>query len=167
MITSKELIKLFDLQPLIPEGGFFNQTYKSELQIKKECLPNGFGGSRSISTQVYFLLPEGSKSKLHRLKSDEVWHFYLGGPLTIIQLFENGKIEKVILGQDVKNGEKLQHVVPAGCMFGSFPNPKTEYSFVGCTVAPGFEFEDCEMGDKEKLLKQFPEAKEYIEKLTN
>jgi len=142
-----------------PEGGYFKETYRS-----KETIP---GGDRNYSTGIYFLLPEGTFSKLHRIKSDEMWHFYLGDPLTIVQISPQGKVEEVLLGQDVLAGQRVQHVVPAGYWFGAFPNPGSLYSFVGCTVAPGFDFVDFEMGDRETLLKEYPNAKEIIERLTD
>lgn len=144
-ISFQDLIALYELEPH-PEGGFFKETYRDSGVIDQDSLPENFTGDRNFSTAIYFLIPEGKKSHLHRLKSDEVWHFYLGEPLTLIQISEQGKVEKIILGQDVKKGHKVQHVVPKGCWFGSYPNPNSGFSFVGCTVAPGFDFADFEMG---------------------
>lgn len=163
-VTAQELIKLYNLEAH-PEGGYFKETYRAKGAITKEALPKNFKGDRNYSTAIYFLLPEGSKSKLHRLHSDEVFHFYLGGPLTVVQISPEGKVEKIILGQDVKAGEKLQHVVPAGYWFGAYPNPGVAFSFIGTTVAPGFDFQDFELGSRAELLKQFPKAKEVIELL--
>lgn len=163
-ITVQELIKLYNLQPH-PEGGYFSETYRAEGTIAKEALAKGFKGDRNYSTAIYFLLPEGAKSKLHRLQSDEVFHFYLGDPLTVVQILPEGKVEKTVLGPDVKAGHKLQHVVPAGCWFGAYPNPGSRFSFIGTTVAPGFDFQDFELGGRLELLKQFPKAKEVIEML--
>ena len=160
-----ELIELYQLQPH-PEGGYYRETFRDEAVIEKSALPNRFTGDRNISTAIYFLIPEGKKSNLHRIKSDEVWHFYLGGPLILIQISPQGKIDKIILGQDIKNGQRVQHVVPAGFWFGAYPNPQTQFSFVGCTVAPGFDFSDFEMGKRNDLLKQYPHAKEEILFLT-
>jgi hypothetical protein len=101
------------------------------------------------------------------LKSDEIWHFYLGGSLTLVQIFEDGKFEKVVLGQNIEAGEKVQHIIQANCWFCAYPNPKGPYSFVGCTVAPGFDFQDFELGNHEQLLEAYPEAKNIIDHLTD
>jgi len=164
-VNLKDLIELYGLQPH-PEGGYFKETYRASETVVRTALPERFGGDRNFSTAIYFLLPEGSKSHLHRIKSDEVWHFYLGGPLTLVQISPEGKVEKIILGQDVKNGHKVQHVVPRGYWFGASPNKGARFSFVGCTVAPGFDFEDFEMGKREELLRQFPDSADVIEKFT-
>lgn len=166
MVTVKELIKLFNLKPH-PEGGYFKETYRANGTIKKQALPSNFFGDCSFSTAIYFLLPKGSKSSLHRIKSDEVWHFYLGGPLTLVIIHKSGQIENITMGQNVQDGQRMQYVVPAGSWFGVYPNSDTEFSFVGCTVAPGFDFNDFELGNKDVLFKQYPNAKEIIEKLSN
>ena len=151
-LLPQDLIKLLDLKPH-PEGGFFRETYRSKEKT----------GGHNLSTAIYFLLPKGAVSKLHRLKSDELWHFHLGDPLTLVQIFSD-RMEKETLGSKVTAGEKLQHVVPAGCWFGAYPTGA--YSLVGCTVSPGFDFADFEMGDRKKLLNDFPQATEEIRKLT-
>ena len=164
--TADELVRLHNLQPH-PEGGFYNEYYRDKGAIPKSVLPNRFKGDRNYSANIYFLLPEGKKSNLHRIASDESWHFYLGGPLTVIQISPEGNVEKIILGQDVRSGQKVAHIVPAGYWFGAVPNAGSRYSFVGCTVAPGFDFADFEIGKRAELLKQFPQAKEVIELLTD
>ena len=165
-MTVDELVTLFNLQ-VHPEGGFFRETYRDKNVIKENALPRCFGGDRHVSTAIYFLLPEGNKSHLHRIKSDEVWHFYLGGPLTLVQISPEGEIQSVILGQDINAGQRLQYVVPAGYWFGAYPNAGSRFSFVGCTVAPGFDFSDFEMGNRIGLIKEFPKAKEVVEFLTS
>lgn len=153
-ITIEELIKLYAMKPH-PEGGFYRETYRSR------ATANG----RNICTAIYFLLPAGAKSRLHRLGSDELWHFYLGGPITIAQIFPDGREERVALGPDPKAGQVQQHAVPAGCWFGAYPAPGTKYALVGCTVAPGFDFDDFEIGGSAALLKDFPNSAELIKKL--
>jgi len=165
-VTVKELVTIFDLKPH-PEGGFFKETFRDLGSIPQKALPSRFKSDRNFSTAIYFLLPEGTKSRLHRIASDEVWHFYLGDPLTIVQISPKGEVEKIVLGQNVKAGQKVQHVVPEGYWFGAYPNSGSRYSFVGCTVAPGFDFADFEIGKRPELLKQFPKAKEVIEFLTD
>lgn len=161
----KELIGLYGLQRH-PEGGYFRESYRSAGLATAAQPPGSLAGPRNFSTAIYFLLPGGDKSNLHRIKSDEVWHFYLGGPLTIAQLRPDGSVEYTVLGRDIKAGQKLQYAVPAGCWFGAFPAVGTDFSLAGCTVAPGFDFKDFELADRAELLKQFPAARQMIERLT-
>ena len=161
--TVAELISLYRLQPH-PEGGFFNETYRSIGVYKGLLAP--FKGERSYSTAIVFLIPKNVTSALHRIASDEVWHFYLGGPLTLIQITPQGQVETITLGADVLKGQLLQHVVPAGHWFGACSVDGSDYSFVGCTVSPGFDFADFEMGKREDLLRMFPGAKNFIERFT-
>jgi predicted cupin superfamily sugar epimerase len=137
-----ELIQLLDLQPH-PEGGHYTQTYKSELIVQTER------GARAASTSIYFLLSEGSKSHLHRLQSDEGWHFHEGAPVRIVEITTKGMYKETIIGSNFKAGQLLQYYVPAGSWFGS--ESLGEYSLVGCTVSPGFEFEDFELLSKKAL----------------
>jgi len=154
-LTAEDLIRICALRPH-PEGGFYRETYRSAAR----------SGDRNCCTAIYFLLPAGAKSRLHRLNSDEIWHHYLGGPVTIAQLFPDGQEERVVLGPDILSGQVQQHVVPAGCWFGAWLEPGSKFSFVGCTVAPGFDFEDFEIGGRPALLKEFPASAEVIRKLT-
>lgn len=144
-----------------PEGGHFVETYRSEGSVQLEA---PFYGARSYCTGIYFLLSEGERSAFHKIKSDEIWHFHLGDSMTLHQISPEGNLETIIIGSDFSNGEKLQHVVPAGYWFGGYTNGK--YSFVGCTVAPGFDFKDFELADTKELKKKFPEHREIIEKLS-
>lgn len=131
-----------------PEGGYFVETYKSDLLLDTPR------GKRAASTAIHFLITKDSISHLHRLSSDEGWHFHLGDPLLVIEITPDGKLIETRLGPNFENGEKLQHIVPAGHWFAS--TSTGEYSFVGCTVSPGFEFEDFEMAKYEKLATDFP-----------
>lgn len=149
------LIRLHKLAPH-PEGGFFRETYRA---AKSAATPRG---RRSWSTAVLFLLKEGDVSRLHRLKSDEVWHFYAGGPLRVSSINPDGAVTSALLGP----GGKFQHVVPAGSWFGAAAEPGAGWSLVGCTVAPGFDFRDFELGSRRELLKRFPGAAKIIRKLT-
>jgi predicted cupin superfamily sugar epimerase len=165
-ITAQQLIQEFSLQPH-PEGGYYRQTYRSQELISHEALPLRFAGARAYSTAIYYLLPRDSKSNLHKIASDEIWHFYLGDPLEIVELSPTGELRSTVLGQDVRMGQKLQHVVPAGIWFGARPVSGSEYSFVGCTVAPGFDFADFEMADRSALLALHPQLRSTIELLTD
>jgi uncharacterized protein len=161
MISAKSLIRKFDLKKH-PEGGYFAESYRSSEIISRQALPSRYKGDRSFSTAIYFLLPTGAVSRLHRIASDEIWHFYLGGPLELLQISPDGKLGKLILGPDVAEGQKIQHAVPAGFWFGARPAEGSPYSFVGCTVAPGFDFTDFELADAEVLLRTFPALREEI-----
>ena len=160
------LIRLYDLRPH-PEGGHFRETYRAGMTLAQAALGSAFSGARNCSTAICFLLAENEFSRLHRIKSDELWHFYRGGPLSIVQISPKGAVETVILGRDAEAGEKLQHAVPAGWWFGAYPAPGGGYSLVGCTVSPGFDFADFELGRRAELLKRFPGARAIIERLTD
>lgn len=153
-----ELIAHYQLSPH-PEGGYFRETYRAEAKLP--------GTARSLSTAIYYLLPAGERSLLHRIGADEVWHFYRGDPLLVIELRAGGPPKVTRLGADHRKGEQLQHVVPAGTWFGAMPAPGSQFSLVGCTVSPGFEFSDFELGQREALLSQFSECKEAVLSLTS
>jgi predicted cupin superfamily sugar epimerase len=163
-VTWEKLVELYGMLPH-PEGGFYKETYRGEGLIPAQALAKqGHHGDRAHSTAIYYLLPPGTKSMLHRMCSDEVFHFYLGGPMTLVKLGPKGEVETARLGQDVEKGMVLQHVVRAGWWFGGYCEGKT-FSLVGCTVAPGFDFADFELGDGEKLAKDYPSAKALITRL--
>lgn len=164
-MTVAELVQFYDLCQH-PEGGYFKETFRSREVIPKGALSSQFGGERNCSTAIYFLLPQGTKSHLHKIASDEVWHFYLGGPMDLVEIDTNGLVKVTTLGQDIKSGHKLQHVVPAGNWFGGFPRPESEYSFLGCTVSPGFDFAEFELGKRSELTNLFPHAEKIITELT-
>jgi predicted cupin superfamily sugar epimerase len=148
-----------------PEGGFFREVYRSKEWIPHAALPQRFSGSRAFSTSIYYLLQSGDFSAFHRIHSDETWHFYAGGPLEIVTLLDGGAVS-TILGTNVGRGEHLQYTVPSGVWFGARPCVDTHYSLVGCTVSPGFDFADFEMGHSERLCREFPSALAVIEALT-
>jgi predicted cupin superfamily sugar epimerase len=149
-----------------PEGGYFRQTYRSEVVIARAALPAAFSGDRPVSTAVYFLLDGKEFSGFHRLRSDEVWHFYTGEPLLVHVIDPQGNYLRILLGLDPEAGQFLQAVVPAGCWFASLVADWSSFSLVGCTVAPGFDFEDFEMGKGEELGARYPQHRELIEQLT-
>jgi predicted cupin superfamily sugar epimerase len=148
-----------------PEGGYYKETYKSELSIPGSALPNNFGGDRVCSTAIYFLLEQGHFSAFHKIKSDECWHFYAGQTLEVFVLNNDGILAIIRLGNDIENGEVFQYVVPANCWFASRPAANASFSFVGCTVAPGFDFRDFELATKQDLLLKFPQHEKMIEEL--
>jgi uncharacterized protein len=150
------------LQPH-PEGGYFRETYRSPLTIPA---PDGYAGSRSASTAIYFLVTAAEPSHLHRLATDEIWHHYAGDSLELVIIHSNGNLETKILGKDIANGCALQVVVPAGTWFGGRIVAGGRYVLCGCTMAPGFDFEDFELGERHELLSQYPEHREEILALT-
>ena len=160
-MTAQKLISLYSLLPH-PEGGWYKETYKSVESIPAGAISARFGGSRSFSTAIYFLLEQGSFSAFHRIKSDECWHFYAGDPLLIYVINDNGELIEIKLGADIENGEVFQCVIPANHWFASKPSESSRFCFVGCTVAPGFEFEDFELATAETLLKLSPLHSAFI-----
>lgn len=162
MTTADDLIRDLRLQPHPEEGGFYRETYRAA-----ETAPfAGYPSPRNHSTAIFYLLKPGTFSALHRLRSDEVFHFYLGGPVRMLQLWPDGSTRQVVLGQDIERGQHLQLVVPRGVWQGSCLEPGADFALLGCTVAPGFEFEDYDHGDRADLLRQYPNERELIERLT-
>lgn len=161
MVTATQLITQYQLQQH-PEGGYYLQTYCSREKIRVDALPGRFGGDRYFSTAIYFLLERKQFSAFHRIQSDELWHFYTGTGLHIYVIHPDGKGEILKLGNDLGNGYSFQQMVPAGCWFASKPVDENGFSFVGCTVAPGFDFADFEMGERKALLKEYPQHQEWI-----
>ena len=160
------LINHYNLLPH-PEGGFYRQTYVAEDSIPSVALPERFDGNRPFSTAIYFLLPHGSFSAFHRIKSDEVWHFYEGCALNIHVIHPNGDYACLKLGRNMNNGESYQLVVPANAWFASEPvGDAGSFALVGCTVAPGFDFADFELADAEKLVEQYPNQAQLIRRLS-
>lgn len=143
-----------------PEGGFYKETYRAELSTNFE----GFEQSRSVSTGIYFLLTQNNFSAFHRIKSDEMWHFYAGDSVSVFVIYPNGRLEEIRLGLNLENGEVPQAVVPRNAWFAS--RTQGEYGLVGCTVAPGFDFQDFEMADRTELITKYPDHQEIIQSLT-
>jgi len=165
MKTANYWIEKYHMQAH-PEGGYFAETYRSAETIPQDALPKRFEGERNFSTGIYFLLESHQFSALHRIQSDEMWHFYYGTPLNVYYIDHQGFVQTIKLGDNPENGEVFQAVVPSGVWFGSKPAQPNGYSLVGCTVAPGFSFADFEMASREKVMKQYPEHKEIIIILT-
>ncbi|WP_299428789.1 cupin domain-containing protein [uncultured Meiothermus sp.] len=153
------------LQPHL-EGGFFRQTYIARESIAHPHLPGRYTGQRAFSTAIYFLLEYPDFSAFHRLQSDEVWHFYAGSALTIWMLSPQGQPTHTQLGPDPTQGQGFQTVVPAGYWLGASLNAPESYALVGCTMAPGFDFSDFELAQREQLVRQFPQHRDLIERLT-
>lgn len=149
-----------------PEGGYFREIYRSSEQIPGNSLPERFSGPRSFCTSIYYLLEGNDFSGFHRLSSDEIWHFYTGSSLAIHSINPQGILSQILLGNDFENGEVFQAVIPAGCWFAAKPNDPESFILIGCTVAPGFDFNDFELGSRGELIKKFPQYKQLIERFT-
>lgn len=145
-----------------PEGGYYSETYRSKLTFKKSHLKKKFGGRRSYSTTIYFLLEGKQFSAFHRLKADEVWHFYSGSPLNIYVIQKNGNLNKIVLGKN----HYYQTVINAEQWFAAEVTDPKSYSLVGCTVSPGFDYRDFELAEEKKLVKLYPHLKGLISRLT-
>jgi predicted cupin superfamily sugar epimerase len=168
MPTAEELIEFLGLEPLEIEGGWYRQTYISAETISADHLPERYSVDKPFSTQIYFLLrsKHDSFSAMHRLPTDEVYHFYLGDPVEMLLLASGGTSEVIILGGDLFGGQYVQHTVPAGVWQGSRLVSGGEWALMGTTMAPGFTLEDFEAGSREGLVAAYPDRKEWIAQLT-
>lgn len=164
-MSVETLVKQLELLPH-PEGGFYKETYRSSLTLSRECLPPGFEGERNIATGIYFLIEKGNFSALHKIKSDETWHFYAGDALEVIEISEKGIATITPIGPGILNGETFQYTVKANTWFGSRVRAGGKFSLVGCTVYPGFDFSDFEMAGRQELIRRFPQHQSLITELT-
>jgi hypothetical protein len=139
-----------------PEGGYYREVYRAAESIPKEALPPRYSAARSFSTSIYYLLEAGDFSGFHRIKSDELWHFYGGDPLEL-HIVAGSEYQKVLIGRDLHAGHSLQYVVPHGAWFASRPARGSVYSLLGCTVSPGFDFVDFEMGTPAAVFSDRPD----------
>jgi len=155
-MTATDLIALFSLEPHVQEGGYFRETYRSK---------QNFGAS-SLSTAIYYLLTPTTRSLMHRLRSDEVYHFYLGDPIEHLQLCPDGTGRVEVLGPDLLNGQKVQLVVPAGIWQGSRLKAGGQWALLGTTMAPGFIIDEFELGGRKALTESWPKFDEIIRNLT-
>lgn len=149
-----------------PEGGFFRETYRAKEIIPKKVLPKRFKGDRVFSTGIYFLLCNNDFSAFHCIKQDEMWHFYDGTSLDIHVIDKEGLYSLVKLGRDFYAGDLLQVIISEGCFFAAEVRAKDSFSLVGCTVAPGFDFQDLEILKREELTSLFPQHEEVVERFT-
>jgi len=165
-LSAQDIIRWLRLKPHPEEGGYYSETYRSRETISPACLPDRYGSARSLGTAIYYLLTPDTCSRIHRLKSDEVFHFYLGDPVTLLLLEPDHAGRTLILGPDLIGGQHLQAVVPRNVWQGSFLNPGGEFALLGTTVAPGFDYADFEHGVRDDLLRQFPDQVDLICRLT-
>jgi predicted cupin superfamily sugar epimerase len=145
-----------------PEGGYFAETYKSPKFVKLQ----EYEGSRHTCTAIYYLLLGREFSSFHRMKSDELWHFYTGSALTLHIIQKDGQLREIRLGANIDDGEIFQAVVESGYWFAASVYERNSYSLVGCTVSPGFDYRDWELADKNVLVHMYPQHRSIIEKYT-
>ena len=166
MITAEQIIELFEMRLLPEEGGYYVETYRSDEKIGQAGLPVRYNGERSLGTAILYLLTPDAFSRLHRVASDEVFHFYLGDSVTVLELHGDGSSEVITLGPDIAKGQCIQTVVPRGSWQGCFLNKGGKFALMGTTVAPGYESADFEAADRDELLKRYPVRRELILNLT-
>ncbi|KOR28314.1 hypothetical protein TI03_05000 [Achromatium sp. WMS1] len=167
MQNADKWIQDLNLMPLPEEGGMYREIYRSQELITQAALPKRFTGDRCYATSIYYLLKYPEFSAFHRLKQEEIWHFYDGQALTLHIIDLQGNYAQKMMGRNIDNGEVLQHVVYAGQLFAAMPTYKDSYSLVGCTVAPGFEFTDLEIPSRKVLLNTYPQHKDTIMQFTH
>jgi predicted cupin superfamily sugar epimerase len=163
--TLENVIRTLQLKPH-PEGGYFRETYRSSGEIGTESLAPAFSDKRNYFTCIYYLLTSESFSSFHRIVQDETWHFYDGSPICLHLISLQGSYSEVLIGRDLGSGQVPQFTVPGGTWFAANVIRADDYSLAGCTVAPGFDFADFEMGKREELLRMFPQHAKIIAQFT-
>lgn len=160
-------IERLDLRPH-PEGGYFRETYRAAETMPAAGLPGRFGGARAFATAIYFLITRDAFSAFHRIRSDELWHFYAGDAVTLAILDADGQgtLATERIGRDPARGYLPQVVIPAGAWFAAEVAPAGSFALVGCTVAPGFDFADFELGERASLVRRYPQHRGVLERLT-
>lgn len=166
MLTAERIIKELNLKPLPVEGGYYTETYRADENLPTDLLPNKYSTPKAICSAIFYLLTPDTKSNIHRLPTDEIFHFYLGDPVQMINLYPDGTVKKPILGQNLFSGHRLQYVVPKYIWQGSYLLEGGRFALMGTTMAPGFDFADYEPGEKKELFKLFPDQSDIISKLT-
>ena len=167
-MTADEVKKVLGLVRHPREGGWYVRTWESEEFVAASSFDDGrYDGARRTSTAIYYLLEPGTFSEMHVLRSDEIFHHYMGGAVEMLQLFEDGRSERVVIGKDLQAGERPQFVVPRGVWQGSRLVVQEGWALLGCTVCPGFEFVDYKDASAAELIAKWPGEAEMIRGLTN
>jgi predicted cupin superfamily sugar epimerase len=165
-LTPEQVREILHLEPHPIEGGYFIETYKSADNLSGTSLPSAYSGERALSTAIFYMLTPDTFSALHRLPGDEMFHFYLGDPVEMLQLKHDGTGEAILLGQNIAAGMRLQHNVPGGVWQGCRLCPGGKFALMGTTMAPGFAYDDYEVGQRKALTAQFPPYSGLIALLT-
>ena len=166
MITKEEIIALLNLKPHPEEGGYFVETYRSEEFVSSGILPGRYEGRRRYSTAIYYLLTPDTFSAIHRIKSDEIFHFYHGDAVEMLQLWPDGSGKVLLLGTDMVVGMRPQVIVPREVWQGARLRSGGRFALLGTTVSPGFEYEDFETGRRDSLVRTYPDFRDLIIALT-
>jgi predicted cupin superfamily sugar epimerase len=167
VVTKEQIIKKLGLTPLPGEGGYYKETYRCQMALDARTLGIQADGQRNLGTAIYYMVTGKEFSALHRLPGDEIFHFYAGDPVEMVQFDpKTGEVKKIILGSDILGDQQVQVVVPAGVWQGTHLVKGGKWALLGTTMAPGFDFHDFELGDRKKLLDQFPSHMEDIQGLT-
>lgn len=165
-MTAEDLIELLQLEPLVIEGGYFRRTYCAEDIIPQSNLPEGHKNERAFSSCIYYLLTPDTFSEFHTLPTDEIYHFYLGDPVEMVEIHPDGDLTTTVIGQDVLNGQKVQHLVKKNTWQASYLLKGGKFALMGCTMSPAFDQADHQRGNWELLLRQFPKHHQAIMRLT-
>jgi len=166
MLTAQEIIQKLGLVPHPDEGGYFRETYRSTERIPASALPPRYPSEKAFNTAIYYLLTPETSSQMHRLLSEEIFHFYLGDTVEMVILYPDGHAEQKFLGTDIDHGEQVQLVIPRSTWFGGFLKAGGRYALMGTTVAPGFDYADYETGNRRELILHYPGQKDLIRRLT-
>jgi predicted cupin superfamily sugar epimerase len=166
VLTAEQIIERLQLVPLTIEGGYFRETYRAPVVIQAAGLPDQFTTDRNTSTAIYYLLTPDTFSAIHRVKSDELFHFYAGDPVEMLQLLSDGNGRIVTTSNNLAAGHEPQLVVPAGVWQGCRLEPGGAWALMGCTVSPGFDYADFELANREDLTRAYPEFSEFIAALS-
>ena len=165
-LTAQQIIEHLQLVPLTIEGGYFRETYRAPTTIPASALPDEYAGDRNASTAIYYLLTPDTYSAIHRVRSDEVFHFYAGNAVEMLQLRPDGSARIILIGNDLAAGQEPQVVVPAEGWQGCRLIPGGSWALMGCTVSPGFDYTDFELADRAQLTASYPDFAEMIAALT-
>jgi uncharacterized protein len=166
-MTADEVKRILGLKPHPVEGGWFIRTYESGERVAASAFSDGrYAGARFTGTAIYYLLEPGTFSEMHRLKSDEIFHFYMGDAVEMLQLYPDGRGERILIGTDLAAGERPQVLAARGVWQGSRLKAGGQWALMGCSVSPGFEFQDYEEGWREELSAKWPEWAGMIGELT-
>ncbi|MCE5250466.1 cupin domain-containing protein [bacterium] len=166
-MNTSYIIRHLGLVPLPGEGGYFRETYRSSETISSGCLPPRYGSEKGLSTAIYYLITAEAFSALHRLPSDEVFHFYAGDPVTMLQLCPDGTGKELVLGNDLEKGQYPQCIVTRGIWQGMRLVDGGSFALLGTTVAPAFDAGDLELGNRGMLIGRYPDYEYLIRQLTS
>ena len=165
-LSANEVIQKFGLVPLPEEGGFYKQTFKDSMKALGDTFSDK-NEKRSLSTCIYYLVTESEFSGLHSVKSTEIFHFYAGDPVRMVQIRHDGKLDEIIIGNNIAKGEVPQVIVEPYVWQGTKLLPGGSWALMGCTVSPGFEFEDFINGNRDELTEKFPQHRSVIKEFTH